>query len=281
MKKIITLIVFLSLSTLSINAQCGIGYKYDFKNITDLDKRDLKGKIKSVLYSHYDVNNNFGEISKSVKKCEQEILFYEDATLNKITEYDPKGDIVDVDIHEYENGEIKLISHYNNNGILGSKTTYIKEGLDIREQLFLSDGSLNDQYFIRTYDLQGNMIKEIWKYHKDPKESDITKYYYDKYNRVIKYINGDDIFILNYKDNYSKILVKIERLDPSTKKFKIDASYEYNSSGSIIKVYDKDKLSRSYEYKYDNKNNWIVQIVSRTEAIIPYEIIERKINYFE
>jgi len=107
MKKIITLIIFFSLSIPSINAQCGIAYNYDFKNITDLEKRDLNGKIKSVAYSHYEVNNSFGEISRGTIKCQQEILFNEDGTVNKITEYDSKGEIKDVDIHEYENGEIK------------------------------------------------------------------------------------------------------------------------------------------------------------------------------
>lgn len=282
MKKSILLIIFLSISIRSVNAQCGIGYNYDFKNITDLDKRDLKGKIKSVTYSHYDVVNNFGEISNGTKKCEQELLFNEDGTVKKITEYNSKEEIEDVYVHEYENGEINLISHYNNKGILVAKTAFIKEGLNIREQLFGSDGSLNDQYFIRSYDLQANLIKEVWKYHENPKESDITKYYYDKYNRVLKYIrHGNDIFTLTYKDNYSKTPVKIERFEPLTKKLKIDESYECNFQGSIIKHYFHEELSRSYDYIYDNKNNWIKQIVFLTDAKIADEIIERKINYFQ
>ena len=65
-------------------------------------------------------------------------------------------------------GEIKLISHYNKDGILSAKTAYITEGNDIREQRYLSDGELNDQFFLRSYDLNGNMVKEIWKYHNDP-----------------------------------------------------------------------------------------------------------------
>jgi hypothetical protein len=281
MKKIITLIIFFSLSIQSINAQCDIAYNYDFKNITDLEKRDLKGKIKSVAYSHYELNNSFGEISRGTIKCQQEVLFNEDGTVNKITEYDSKGEIKDVDIHEYENGEIKLISHYNNKGILVAKTAYIKDGLDIREQRYSADGSLNDQYFIRSYDLNGNMIKEIWKYHENKKYTSINKFNFDKNNRVIKFIDENDILIITYRDNYSKIPAKIERLDPSTKKIKIETTYKFNSQGSIIKEYDIDKLSRSYEYIYDNKNNWINQTIFRTEAKIPDEIIERKINYYE
>jgi hypothetical protein len=281
MKKIITLIIFLFIS-ISINAQCGIGYKYDFKNFTDLEKRDLKGKIEIVNFSHYEVNNSFGEISKGEKKCEQLVLFNMDGTVKKIIQYDSKGEIENIDIHEFENSQIRLISHFDNKGILISKTAFINEGKDIREQLFLADGNLNDQYFIRSYDLNGNMVKVTWKYHEEPRKSDVTQYYYDKNNRVIKYIRDkDDLFIITYKDNFSKFPIKIERPDPITKKMKIDESFEYNSQGSIIKEYDNGKLSRSYDYIYDNKKNWIKKLVFKTEAKIPYEIIERKINYFE
>jgi hypothetical protein len=282
MKKSISLIIFFLLSILSINAQCWIAHKYDFKNFSDLEKTDLQGKIEIVMFSHYDVNNSFGEISKGNKKCEQEVLFNEDGSVNKITNYESNGGIDDIEIHEYENGEIKLISKYNNKGTLVSKTAFIKDSLEIREQLFSSGGSLNDQYFLRSYDLKGNMIKEEWRYHKEPKKSDKTQFYFDKNNRVIKYTrNGDDTFIISYKDNYSKIPFKIDRLDPVTKKFKLDESHEFNSQGNIIKEFDKGKLSRSYEYIYDNKGNWIEKIVFQSEAKIPYEIIERKIYYFK
>jgi hypothetical protein len=110
MGKSISLIISLLLSILSINAQCWIAHNYDFKNFTDLEKRDLKGKIEIVMFSHFDIKNSFGEISKGNKKCEQEVLFNEDGSVNKITNYESNGGIDDVEIHEYENGEIKLIS---------------------------------------------------------------------------------------------------------------------------------------------------------------------------
>jgi hypothetical protein len=280
MKKNIILIAFLFLSISSIKAQCGIGYEYDFKKVTDLEKRDLRGKIERVTYSHYGLINSFGKITKGIKNCEQEVLFNKDGSVNKITNLDSKGEIKDVYSHEYENGEIKFINHYNNKGILVSKTAFINEELDIREQTYTSEGRLNDQYLIRSYDLIGNLVKEVWKFHEEPQKIGIDQYYYDKNNRVIKKVRGDDIFVFTYKDNYSKIPVKIERIDPITKKMKIDRSFEFNSFGSIIKEYDIDKLSRSYDYIYDNKNNWIKKVLFDTEAKIPYEIIERKIKYF-
>lgn len=281
MQKLITLLVFYLFQS-SINAQCSINHDDEFNKMNDLEKRELKGKIQSVTYSHFVVINNFGEISKGKKECEQEILFNEDGSVNKITNYNLNGEIEDVDIYEYENGEKKFIRSYNKKGELGSTTAFIKEGLNIREELVGTNGSLNDQYFIRTYDKQGNMIKEVCKYHKDPKVSEITEFYYDKHNRVIKYIeNADDIFIITYKDNSSKYFVKSERYDPVTKKMEIQDRLEFNSLGSIIKSYWHNELSQSYEYMYDKNDNWIRQIIFKTEAKLPYQIIERKIIYFE
>lgn len=281
MKKSLLLVIFLFLSIQTIYSQCGIGYNYDSKNITDLDKRELKGKIKSVIYSHFEIQNKFGEISKGTKKCEQEILFNEDATVNRTTKYNSQGDVEYVEIHDYDNGAIKSISHYNSKGVLVAKTAYITQGSNVREQRFISDGSLNDQYYIRSYDIQGNMIKEVWKYNENPKKSQTTTYQYDKYNRVIKSVQNDgDIFMLNYKDNYSKFPFNKEKLNTLTKKFEIDESYEFDSSGNLVKKIDLGKLLRSYEYKYDYNNNWIEKTVYNTEAKITYEIIERKINYY-
>ncbi len=276
------LFIFLVLSILTVKGQCIIAYNREIRNIPDSDKRNFNGNVKSVSYSFYHVVNNFGEISNGIKKCDQEILFNEDQTVKKITTYLLNGEIDNVDLYEYENGEKKFISHFTGEGILASKTAFIREGLKIREQLFWSDGRLNGLYFIRIYDLQENMIEEVWKYHENPEKSDIEKYYYDKYNRVIKSINiFNDIITFTYKDNFSITPVKIERFDNITKKFKISESFEYNLQGNIIKQYNSKGLESSYDYIYDNKNNWIKRTLFLTDAKIPDEIIERKINYFQ
>jgi hypothetical protein len=98
--------------------QCHEHYFYDQINITDLDKRSLSGKVESVLYSEYDPINNFGEISKGSKTCEQLLVFNRDGNLYKIINYDLNGDTGMTEIHEYENGFIKSISNYQPNGSL-------------------------------------------------------------------------------------------------------------------------------------------------------------------
>ena len=107
-EKTITLILLIFISYPYVNAQCGIGYDYDNKNITDLEKRNLNGKVKSVTYSHYDIVDHFGEISKGSKNCEQEMFFNRDSTVSKIIESDFQFPRKDVDIHEYEKRRDKI-----------------------------------------------------------------------------------------------------------------------------------------------------------------------------
>ena len=281
MKKTITLILLIFISYPYVNAQCGIGYDYDNKNITDLEKRNLNGKVKSVTYSHYDIVDHFGEISKGSKNCEQEMFFNRDSTVSKIIESDFQFPRKDVDIHEYEKGEIKLISHYNKDGILSAKTAYITEGNDIREQRYLSDGELNDQFFLRSYDLNGNMVKEIWKYHNDPLDTREKLYYYDKNNRIIEIRDNYSLIKATYGDDFAKHPVKIENVDSETDKTTRIKGFEFDSNGNTVKKYFNGKLSRNYEYEYDEFGNWTKKIEFKTEGKIPEEIIERIINYYE
>jgi hypothetical protein len=83
MKKTITLILLIFISYPYVNAQCWIGYDYNYwNNIADLEKRNLNGKVTSVTYSTYDIVDHFGEISKGLKNCEQEIFFNRDSTVS-------------------------------------------------------------------------------------------------------------------------------------------------------------------------------------------------------
>jgi hypothetical protein len=283
MKKILIIFYLLLSFTDFLYAQCWQGYEYDIKEISDLDKRELTGRVEAVVYTHYQVIDRFGTISKGPKTCEQKVIFNQDGTVRKITDYDSLGNITNVDIHEYENGEITLLSHYNSLGKLLAKTAYIKAGKDIREQRYLADGTLNDSYVIRTYDAQGRMVKEVRKDHSRPEYSNTYEYYYDSKNRVIKFIEeGRVVNRLIYQDPYLRRPSIKERFDIKASHIvEIQKKYEYDSKQNITKKYHKNNLSYIYEYEYDKKDNWIKKIRYKTEAKIPDEIIERQITYFE
>lgn len=281
MKKNI-LIIILELFASMTYAQCGISYNYDHKNFTDLEKRNLSGKIKSVKYFHFDIVNSFGELSKGEKNCEQEVFFNQNGSVFKVIEYKSDGEIRDVDIHEYENGDIKLISSYDKDGLLIAKTAFVIEDNTIREQRYWANGELNSQYFVRTYDSNGNMIKELWKEHDDKNDIKEFLYYFDNENRLIKITDSYSSTIISYnEDNSSKFPDKVETLDIKTNKIIDTEEFEFDTKGNLIKKYSNGKLYRSYEYEYDEFGNWIRKIEFMTEGKVPEKIVERIINYYE
>lgn len=279
MQKLIVLTFFLSINI--VHAQCYEAYNYDHKKISDLEKRSLTGNITSTKYSHYDIIDKFGILSKGEKNCEQLIIFNPNGSVMKILEYNTKGNIMNMDIHEYENEQIKLISHYNAQGDLIAKTAFIKEGNNIREQRYIADGKLNSQYFVRTYDSQNNLTKEIWKEHDSPKDTNQYLFFYDNNNRVIKMNTENYSTRAIYENEKSKLPTKVEYIDPETNKVERTRSYVYDKYGNRIKEYLNHDLLRNYEFTYDDQGNWTKKIQFNTEAAIPQEITIRKIIYFQ
>lgn len=281
MKKLTPLLILMFFSISFVNAQCGNAYDYDHKNFSDLEKRNLKGEIKSVTSSHYDIIDKFGEISKGAKNCGQKILFNVDGTLNKIIEYNSKGEINNIDKHEYENGEIRFISHYKGNGDFLAKTSYVREGNNIREQRYLFNGKLNPQWFLRTYDRNGNMTRQVWKNHENENETSEDCFEYDEFNRIKKSGSNSNsyLYISSYENDSTKIPNKVETIDIKSGKTDELINIELDYFGNIISVSKDNKIVETYDYVYDENENWIKRIYYETEAIIPQEIIERDIEY--
>jgi hypothetical protein len=286
MKKLISLLFWILMVKSNISAQCNVTYDYDFLTESDLEKRGLEGDVEKVIYSHFEVINSFGEISKGTKSCEQHVIFNRDGSVNKIIEYNSNGEIVNTKIHEYENGKINFISSYDDKGNLGNKIAFISEGKAIREQSYDSKGVVNNQYFLRTYGINGNILTEEWKYHKIEKwnQTSLTKYFYNSNNRLSKITTNDTkICTLTFLNQQSKFpnRVDCQYFDAKTKKIERTKIIEFDSKNNIIKKYSRGKLLYSYDYIYDEKGNWIERISFHSEAKIPDEITERQIIYFE
>lgn len=51
----------------------------------------------------------------------------------------------------------------------------------------------------------------------------------------------------------------------------------YQKNGNVLSV--EDGVDSYYEYKYDSHNNWIERIGYHGETRMPFEIVERTIEY--
>jgi hypothetical protein len=211
---------------------------------TDLEEAGLKGKVASVEETTYDAVEKFGEISKGKRR---------EGSSHSLHKYDEKGNCIE------EN-------KYNSDGRLDSKYIYRydEKGNQTEMNSYNSDGSLDRKYTYR-YDEKGNRTemnrhnsegnleyKTTWKYNEKGNITEESGY------------NSDGSMMGKIAVKYDE---KGNRIEMNTN----------NSDGSL-------SAQANCEYKYDNKDNWIEQVIQESEAGTAkktYTIVERQIEYYE
>lgn len=286
MKPILFCVLCICAIQSNINAQC---YRVEFNDIawasqfSDLAMYELRGPISKVNTFSYKSLDSFGSITKGERVCHNEILFNKNGLIQKTISFNENDKIDELTTYEYEDGKKKFETNYNSKGELFNKTVFIKEGKILRKQLYIKDGSLNDQYYIYTYNEIGRIVKEEWKYHENkfPLYPSVEYYSYDNYNRLSKVIDSRHQYTITYIDIYSKNPAKWIEFDTEKKKVTKEVQLEYNIKGDLIKTIEDGKLKKHYEYTYDERDNWIIRIEFETEAKIPKSIINREIEYLK
>jgi hypothetical protein len=286
MKRVLLYVFCVFFIQSNIKAQC---YRVEFNDIawasqfSDLALYELRGPISKVITFSYKPLDSFGSITKGERVCHNEVLFNKDGLIQKIISFDENDKIDELTTYEYEDGRKKFETNYNSKGELFNKTVFIKEGQILREQLYIKDGSLNDQYYIYTYDEKGRIVKKERKYHENKLSLTprIDYFSYDNYNRLSKVIDGRHQYTITYIDIYSKNPAKWIEFDTEKKKVTGEVILEYNNKGDLIKTIEDGKLKKYYEYTYDERDNWITRIEFETEAKIPESIVNRKIEYLK
>ena len=208
----------------------------------DLDKANLNGEVKSIYTTSFEAIEKFGEIEKGDKRWQKS--------------------------YESDNKSI-----YNDNGNRIEDNKYDKDGeltnkwkgkYDVNENLiegkyYDEDGELSFKWKFK-YDDNGNLI-ESNGYDKD---GELTSKYKSKYD-----VNGNLIESIRY-DEDGELRIKLK--------------FKYDDNGNQIeeKNYDEDgELENKYiyEYKFDDKENWIQKTIFKDDK--PTFIIEREIKYYD
>lgn len=275
----LTILLFLFSITTAFS-QCGFAYDYSFTNFTSEEIRNLKGDYQTITSEYFETSENFGRIINGKLKCKRRISFNRDKTIRQISEYNKDGEIKNFYKHNYSNGKIRSISEYREDGKLFAKTIFIWEQNQLREQRYLPDGTLNNQWFLRTLDSNGRMTKEEWKYHDEQYETNETFYHYDKINRIDSVRTENSLTEVKYNTLSNNFPIKVNTYNSGTNELKKEKSFRYNFEGDLVKEYKNGVLIKSYEYVYDEKNNWVKRTEFETEAEIPSEIIVREIVYY-
>lgn len=237
-------------------------FSSDYPN--DWQKKQLKGKVKSVKKNTYAISGNKDKWTKGKK--------YPSGNYKYL--YDRNGMLIEThiyydnqffgkELHTYdETNHLKESKAVDESGsFLAKKVGSFdrKKKLHILKQYDTQNNLINTQEIYE--DEQGNVIKEI---RKTPLGINyITKSEYDQKNKLIKQVSKAYNKKLYF--NYTAI----------------HKNYDTQGSVTLIKIHNQDidkKSLQTIQYKYDSQGNWIEMIQFMDDIAI--NITEREIEYY-
>ena len=263
----------------------------------DLDKVNLKGNVKSVFDISFEAVEKFGKITKGAEitysnhdiyKRERTVYNDKGNKIEKDSHNNSQGSLTHKDTFEYDDkgNQIEWRS-YVSDGSLQSKVTYRYDdkGNIIENRTINSDGNLNDGWTYE-YDDKGNHIKSRHYYDSFLNNLDNFTYEHDDKGNVIEFKKYNKDGELNYKQknrwNDKGNLIEYSKYDKDGKlTFRRTIQHD---KGNIIERKDYDKKNKlkdktNYEYKFDDKENWIQKIIFKNDKVT--HIVERDIDYFK
>lgn len=253
------------LNTIVLFFLVGCTSKEIIKN--DLTKENLKGKVKSIRQTPYEVIEKFGEVTKG------NVFDDFSVTINSFMEFNEEGNVI-VKKYYLPNGNFDRIyrkdnkgnkieeNRYNSNGELFEKQVYVYDERDIliEDNIYRSDGKLSFKTIYKS-DHKNNIVEED-VYNSKGKLKSKTINRYDKNRNKIEMIlskeNDEDYgFKSSYKFDENNYM--IEEATYSLKdKLKYKFTYKLDKSGNVIEEnsYDSNnELQGTSISKYDKYGN--------------------------
>jgi hypothetical protein len=301
MKKITHLILFIFLLI-----SCSNNNRIIVKS--DLETLRLKGKIKKIEKSAWEVEMSFGELKKIkpvIGPSIEPVGFYEDyfrelhfnknGNITRRVWLDENDLIVSTENYYYDkyNRFIKYVTEKNNT----LTTTY--NDIDFTtntHKKYLNNGSLSfEERYISFYDENSNIIKvdyydkekftgrEFLNYNSNGRLESKKQYMNWRGGNTKGKITGYKLFGYDFDGNL------VSSLDSISSYKNIETSldiYTYNEQDDVISQYcPREKFSLinpTYSYKYDKNNNWIerIEYVLHGKYKRPRQLTIRKIEYY-
>ncbi len=253
----------------------------------DLEKRNLKGAVKSIKDESFELISESGEFRKGNKTLNSDpdvyTIFNKDGFTTEKKTYNMDGSVANIYMYEYnkdnqlaketkytatenidrvfaysydeETGKLESQSIYTALGNLDATNKFFYEGsLMIKEESFDGTGKLN-YFWTYEYDKNGNMTKKSWLVN----------------NSVI------DMFYV-YDDK--KQLLEVAEVNESNSMTKWKYTYNElkNLSEEVCVFFDNSELRTDYKYEYDAQGNWIIKFVFQND--LPVFMTERTIVYY-
>jgi len=270
----------------------------------DLTEKNLKGKIKSLAESHYDIVEKFGDMQKgnlqnkivyqynSNGKETENATYYESGSKpasKNTTKYDVKGNKIQLSIYDFE-GTVIFNYKYDSKGNLTeeSQPNFSKIVYKYNEQNKLIDKSEYKKYIkgfqleskdIFKYDERGNQI-EWASYKGDGSLYSKTQYKFDSNNNLIELLykspDGKSDSRVTKKYDVSGNEIEYSSYD-SKGRLSDHSSKKYNDNGTVSESYrsysyESDPNTKYTEiYRSDNNGNQIEYSFGTSRTTYKYE----------
>lgn len=229
-------------------------------SITDFDE---DGDVDSKTICKYDINNRITKLT----------VYDEDGDVSSSSEYWYQGEYIIKEKFIGYDGDI-MLSEYKRNGVEIQESTSTLNGELTSKRIFLESNKERHLYVeydetgkeirtvLREFNKKGKILKETISCGK---EDEITSYSYNKAGYITeKLTSSGKSGVVRYNEKNLPIYVN-------------GCSFSHNTI--VLMQYLYDESIYYFEYEYDNKGNWIKQIVYEGENKEPYTISERVINY--
>jgi len=227
----------------------------------DLEESNLKGKIWKVKETRFDGEEKFGKYQIGDKSYygHQFYVFNEDGNLIESQQLDRKGKIEKASKYSYdEDGNCIEITTYDDDKVVQKQVNKIEKDKNVETQVFDEEGVLTDKY---KYNYSGSDISDG------------------------KIYNSNGSLTITFTNELSGGLLSKQIVKDSLGKITSIRTYERNNQGDIStqKIeYPKDTTEYTYtfQYDYDEKENWLKQYQFDEDGKID-DILVRNIIYYD
>lgn len=292
---------FLIIIVLLLLENSAFSQTWFIKPINDRIEMHLKGKVKSISESQYQVINMNGVITNGPKNYIRTYIFdligkkiksvsstqYEKEI--KIYKYGMKGNKIEEDYYDLNNNFLgKQIYKYDDNGKMISDSDedtylYSKDDNGINQVQRVQNNGYKTTF---KYDINGNLLATI-NYDTDGNLSEQSTSAYDKYGNKIE----DDSYNVRSAIIYEKDIFKYDIKRNKVQWIKYNQGgdiggqgyYKYDNKGNEVefKWYNSDgslRYTSTSNYEYDKNLNWIKRYEYHDG--VPSLYTERQILYY-
>lgn len=258
------------------------------KQQNDLTRQEASGDVKSIRTTGYEATEKFGEISEGDVLYNQSvnnlIEFNKDGYITEISNFNHSGDLSQKSVYVYDgDGNVTKINKYDGGGDEIGRTvfTYNNNKKVTKIVDYDESGKIN---YTRKNEWEGDKVTKT-QLINEFSEGNYSMYEYNG-NTLVKSVvydkNGKPTG--EYTEYENEMIKKIVKKD-------FTISLTFNSKGLCTSIVNGQLFntntysllkgeSYTYDYEYDDKDNWIKKIERKKDSQKATRIFVREIEYF-